>query len=190
MVINSFLPLPKKEPFYIERDEKKRQEFDKKIIEIPSETDICYVDECGVDEHMPREYGRSAKGERVYLPKPGYKSKRTNIVAGLIGKEVICPTKYMWNTIAAWFLVWFEWYLCPLLKPGTVIILDNASFHSKLKISKIAEFYGCRIIFLPPYSPDKNPIEHTWANLKNWLRLHSKKYSNIQKAISVYFKSE
>jgi transposase len=47
-----------------------------------------------------------------------------------------------------------------------------------------------RKIFLPSYSPDKNPIEHTWANLKNWLRLHSKNFENISNAIDVYFKSE
>ena len=75
--------------------------------------------------------------------------------AGLIGKEVICPIKYTWNTIGDWFKVWFEWHLCPLVNPGTVFVMDNASFHPKIKLQKIAEFYGCRIIWLPPYSPDK-----------------------------------
>jgi len=180
------LPL-KKEPFFIERDEEKRKKFDLELAGISAETDICYVDECGISKHMSREYGRSLKGKRVYLPCSGRKFKRLNIVAGLIGKRVVSPTKYAWNTNSDWFKVWFEWHLCPNLKQGTVIIMDNASFHSKPKLKKIAEFYNCRIIFLPPYSPDKNSIEKTWANLKNWLRLHSKDYATIQEAVEAYF---
>jgi transposase len=73
---------------------------------------------------------------------------------------------------------------------GSVIILDNASFHKKSEVYRIAASYGCRIIFLPPYSPDKNKIEKSWANLKNWLRLNSKKYDDIRVAVLAYFKSE
>jgi transposase len=68
--------------------------------------------------------------------------------------------------------------------------LDNASFHKKAEVHRIAVSYGCRAIFLPPYSPDKNKIEKSWANLKNWLRLHSKKYAEIHDAVSAYFKTE
>jgi transposase len=158
--------------------------------EISSDTDICYIDECGINKHMSREYGRAPKEIRVYLPSPGRKFKRLNIVAGLVGKKVIGRVNYDWNTTGAWFSVWFEWFLCPLLKAGTVIVMDNASFHSKKKLNSIAKLYKCRIIWLPPYSPDKNPIEKFWANLKNWLRLHSKNYQSIQDAVEAYFKSE
>jgi transposase len=76
------------------------------------------------------------------------------------------------------------------IRASSVIIMDNASFHRKKALNRIAESYGCRILWLPPYSPDKNPIEHAWANLKNWLRLHSGDYPTIQAAIKAYFKSE
>jgi hypothetical protein len=69
------LPL-KKESFYIERDEEKRQEFDTEIDALPPRTDVVYIDECGINKHMSRDYGRSVKGKRVYLPTHGSKLKK------------------------------------------------------------------------------------------------------------------
>ena len=183
------LPL-KKEPFYIERDEEKRQAFDAEIADLPPDTDIVYIDESGINKHMSREYGRSPVGERVYLPSHGRKYKKVNIVAGLLNNKVLCPTKYIWNTTSEWFNEWFEWCLCPLLSEGSIIVMDNASFHKKSALNQVAYSYGFRIIWLPPYSPDKNPIEKYWANMKNWLRLHAKSYATIQEALSAYFKTE
>jgi len=80
-------------------------------------------------------------------------------------------------------------WLFPLLPKGTAIILDNASFHRKSELFKIAAEYGYLLIFLPPYSPDKNPIEHSWANMKRWLRKNASRFASIQKAIDVYFSS-
>jgi transposase len=182
--------LLKKELFYIERDEEKRQAFDAEIADLPSDTDIVYVDESGTNKHMSREYGRSPVGERVYLASHGRKYKKVNIVGGLLYNKVLCPTKYTWNTTSEWFSEWLEWYLCPLLREGSIIVMDNASFHKKSVLNRVAQSYVFRIIWLAPYSPDKNPIEKYWANMKNWLRLHAKKHATIQDALSAYFKSE
>jgi transposase len=183
------LPL-KKEPFYIERDEEKRQAFDAEMAELPPETDVVYVDECGINKHMSREYGRSTKGKRVYLSTHGRKFTKVNLIGGMLGGKVLALMKYTWNTNTEWFNEWFEYYLCPVLKNGSVIVMDNASFHNKAKLNKIAASYGYRIIWLPPYSPDKNKIEKLWANLKNWLRINSKYYATIQDAVSAYFQPE
>jgi len=139
---------------------------------------------------MSREYGRSKKGKRVYLPIRGRRFKRLNVIAACIRGKLICPTKYDFNTNSEWFNEWFEWFLCPLLKVGSVIVMDNASFHKKADLHRIAASYGCRIIFLPPYSPDKNPLEKKWAYLKNWLRIHAKEYETIQEAVAAYFESD
>jgi transposase len=77
----------------------------------------------------------------------------------------------------------FEFVLIPLLKLGSVIVMDNASFHSKTYLPIIAEAYGHKILWLPKYSPDKNPIEHVWATMKTWLRNFSKNYASIREAI-------
>jgi len=165
-------------------------EFDAEIAALPPETAIVYVDESGVNKHMSRDYGRSPAGERVYKGIHGRRHKKVNVVAGLLNNEVICPTKYIWNTVSEWFIEWFEWFLCPLLREGSIIVMDNASFHKKSVLTQVANSYGLRIIWLPPYSPDKNPIEKYWANMKNWLRLHAKNYAGIQESLTAYFKSD
>jgi transposase len=111
------------------------------------------------------------------------------VVAALCGSEVIAPYSYDWTTKSGWFEVWFEWHLCPLLRCGTVIILDNASFHRKPTLERIAAFYGHRILWLPTYSPDKNRIEKLWANLKNWLRLYFDDSAFLNSAVMDYLQS-
>ena len=78
-------------------------------------------------------------------------------------------------------------WLFPLLPKGTAIILDNATFHRKSELYKIAAECGYLLVFLPPYSPDKNPIEHSWANMKRWLRKYASSFATIQDAIDAYF---
>jgi len=148
-----------------------------------------YVDESGIDRTIVRKRARAPRGERVVVKRPGKKEKRQNVVAGLCNNKVISPISYDWATKAVWFEIWFEWYLCPLLPLNSVIIMDNASFHRKGTLANIAEFFNYIIIWLPPYSPDKNPIEHLWANLKSWLQYHIKDYPTLDDAIKDYFHS-
>jgi transposase len=177
----------KKEPFYKERDEEERKEFDEKLAELPEGTPVTYVDQSGVQQEMKRTHGRARRGVKLYVETSGKRSKKDNIVAGYCNGKVLGRTTYAWNTDTEWFCMWFEFVLIPLLAASSVIILDNASFHCKTYLTTIAEAYGHRIIFLPKYSPDKNPIEHVWASMKTWLRNYSKNYDTIRKAISSYF---
>ena len=137
---------------------------------------------------MHREKGRAPRGEKVKKKHPGRRFKRRNVIAGLCGNRVLAQCTYGWSTDGIWFAEWFEWCLIPLLAAGSVIIMDNASFHNHEVLEMIAETYGHRILWLPAYSPDKNPIEHLWANMKKWLRSFSENYDTIQHAIFEYFK--
>jgi transposase len=137
---------------------------------------------------MARTQGRSPRGKRVYVSRPGKRYKRLNIVAGQIGSEVIAPHFYDWSTNSQWFEVWFEWYFCLILPLCSIIIMDNARFHRKTELERIAKFYGHQILWLPTYSPDKNHIEKLWANLKNWLHNYAHLYPSIQDAVRDYFK--
>ena len=65
---------------------------------------------------------------------------------------------------------WVEQFLIKELIAGQVVILDNAVFHSSKRTKELIESVGCRVIFLPPYSPDLNPIEKFWANMKRWIK--------------------
>jgi len=69
------------------------------------------------------------------------------------------------------------------LKPNQVVIMDNASFHKSNKVKELIEKANCRLIYLPQYSPDLNPIEHVWANLKHLIHIHPSREQNLQFAI-------
>jgi len=77
---------------------------------------------------------------------------------------------------------YIEKVLVPVLKPGMVVVIDNASFHKSKKITELITAANCRIIFLPPYSPDFNPIEHHWSALKNAIRRAAETLKNFYEA--------
>jgi transposase len=179
--------LLKKEPFFKERDEKEREEFEREISSLPKGTPVVYVDESGVQQEMRRTHGRSKRGVKIYVETSGKRTKKVNTIAGYCDGKILGQTTYAWTTETEWFCMWFEFVLIPTLAAFSVIVLDNASFHNKKYLPIIAEAYGYRIIWLPKYSPDKNPIEHVWANMKKWLRNFSKNYDSIRRAIAGYF---
>ena len=72
--------------------------------------------------------------------------------------------------------------MVPALKPGMVVVIDNASFHKSKKVVELVQAANCRIIFLPPYSPDFNPIEHHWAAVKNAIRKAAEKIEDFYRA--------
>ena len=83
---------------------------------------------------------------------------------------------------------WLRDHLCPKLRAGQVVIMDNAPWHKGVDIRQMIEATGAELIMLPPYSPDLNPIEHAWANLKAAVRKHAAEIedqkNNIQTQIS------
>ena len=94
------------------------------------------------------------------------KYQRTSIVAGKVGHRIIAPLQYSGTMHGDFFELWFEAHLIPELDEDAVIILDNASFHRKKRLFNLAQRYNRTLIFLPPYSPELNPIEHFWHWLK------------------------
>ena len=177
----------KKEPFYRERNEGEREAFDQQLAEIPEDTPVVYVDEAGIQQQMQRTHGRSKRGVKLFVETSGKRTKNINVVAGYCNGNVLGLTTYPWNTDIDWFCLWFEYVLIPLLAANSVIILDNATFHSKAYLPTIAEAYGHKILWLPKYSPDKNPIEHVWGTMKTWLRNYAKFFPSLRMAVSAHF---
>jgi len=156
------------------------------IASIPEEK-LNYVDEMGLDEYLNREYGRAPRGEKVTERQSGKKFKRTNILAAKCCDEIIEPLQYDGRTDHLLFETWFETRLCPVLKKDAVVLMDNATFHRKKKLRAIAEKFEIRVIFLPPYSPDLNPIEKFWSWLKSKLRSILRFFPSLDHAISACF---
>jgi transposase len=85
------------------------------------------------------------------------------------------------------FELWFIEVLLAEIPAGSVIIMDNASWHRKKVLRKLAEAVGFRVIFLPPYSPDFNPIEKVWASLKNFIRNYIRDFASLSIAVNHFF---
>lgn len=88
------------------------------------------------------------------------------------------------------FETWVEECLVKELKSGQVVIMDNASFHKSQRTKDLIESVGCSIIFLPPYSPDLNPIEKFWANMKKWIRGQINKFDELYEALVAFFNAQ
>ena len=83
--------------------------------------------------------------------------------------------------------MWLEDCLLPQLQPGDVIVIDNASFHHGQAIEEIVAQAGCKIWYLPPYSPDLNKIEHWWFTLKNWMRQRWYEFESFRDGVDAAF---
>ena len=155
----------KKTKHYQEQDPQKVKDYLEKIRDIPKDK-IAYVDETGIDSYLCREYARAPRGESVYGRFQGRKFQRSSIVAAQVGEDIIAPLRYCGTMRSELFDSWFAEQLIPSLPQDVVIVMDNASFHRKKQLYAIAEEFGRTLIFLPPYSPELNPIEHFWYWLK------------------------
>ena len=138
-------------------------------------------------QNQARTHGRSLKGQRVYGLVPGRRSARINVVAGYCDGQMLADICFTGSMNARRFEDWFCRHLLPLTKPGDVIILDNASYHRKKQLVKLAGAYGVIVIFLPTYSPDFNLVEKVWANLKRFLRNYSDQRTTVENYIYWYF---
>jgi transposase len=148
---------------------------------------IVYVDETGVQKFCQKETGWAVRGQKIHATKPGKRFRRTNIIGGLLNGKHIAVRSYENRTNSAFFEDWFEWDLLGVLPKNAVIIMDNASFHRKPELRKIVDRYGVFLLFLPPYSPDLNPIEHSWANFKKWFSKNSNRFHSVADAAFHYF---
>ena len=148
---------------------------------------VVYVDETGIDTCLCREYGRSGRGEAVVGKISGRKFKRVGLVAGQTGKSIVAPMQYDGPMDSERFESWFDAWLLPSLPDGSVIVMDNASFHRKGRLYALAEEAGHRVLFLPPYSPELNPIEHFWAWLKGRLRKTLHLFASFDEALHEAF---
>ena len=119
--------------------------------------------------NLCKERGWSKKGHLLSAPKRGQREKRLNVRGAINGKSVLAPVWFRDSCSSKLFDEWVCSDLVKELQPGQVVILENASFHKSKKALSFIERVGCRVLFLPAYCPDYNPIEHLCGTMKRWL---------------------
>lgn len=115
---------------------------------------------------MPRTHGYALVGKRCYGTHDWQAKGRTNVIGALLGKILLTVGLFCSNINADIFAAWVEQDLLPKLPAHSVIVMDNAAFHKRQDTLKSITKKGHILLFLPPYSPDLNPIEHKWAQAK------------------------
>jgi transposase len=115
---------------------------------------------------MPRTHGYATKGKRCYGTHDWGARGRTNEIGALIGKVLLTVVLLSGSVNTDVFTTWIRQDLLPKLPPASVLVMDNASFHKGSQMQQAITDAGHKILYLPPYSPDLNPIEHKWAQAK------------------------
>lgn len=127
---------------------------------------IVYIDESGFAYDMPRRYGYARVGERCVGKHNWHEKGRSNVIGALVDSRLITVSVFNGTINAAVFLAWLEQDLLPILPLACVIVMDNAAFHNRANIQQLINNSGHILEYLPPYSPDLNPIEPKWAQSK------------------------
>ena len=151
---------------------------------------LKFIDESGVNLAMTRLYGRAERGERAVgsIPK-NYGSNVTRVATlGVKGLEAMITVDGA--TDGEIFLYYIKEVLCPTLKRGEIVIMDNLSAHKVKGVEEAIKGRGARVIYLPPYSPDLSPIERCWSKLKSYLRgVGARTREELDEAISEAIKT-
>jgi transposase len=129
-----------------------------------------FLDECGVTTDLLRRYGRSPSGTRVRDHAPFGHWETHTVIVGLRLDGLSAPAVFNGPIDNPSFLAYIEQVLVPSLRPGDVVVLDNLVVHKQPEVRQAIEAAGALLRFLPPYSPDFNPIELAFAKLKTFLR--------------------
>jgi len=129
-----------------------------------------FLDESGASTQMTRNYGRAPRGERVPEATPNSHWSTLTMLAALTTQGLQAPMTIESPTDGDVFLAYLEQVLCPQLQPGQVVIMDDLSAHKVAGVQQLIAATGARLIYLPPYSPDFNPIEQAWSKIKQLLR--------------------
>ncbi len=144
---------------------------------------VVYVDEAGMDNREDYSYGWNERGQRFQALKSGRRQGRVNMIAALCKQKLMAPFTIEGACNRVVFEIWLETCLIPVLKPGQVVIMDNATFHKGGRIEQLIQQAGCELLYLPAYSPDFNKIEQCWSWLKSRIRKQLDQFECLRDAM-------
>ncbi len=133
-------------------------------------TRLVFIDETWAKTNMTRLYGRCRKGERLLARVPQGRWRTLTFLAALRHDRIDAPCVFDGPINGRSFLAYVEQFLVPTLRPGDIVIMDNLGSHKGRQVRRAIRAAGAKLLFLPPYSPDLNPIEQLFAKLKSLLR--------------------
>jgi transposase len=139
------------------------------MFDVPLER-FVFIDETWVTTNMTRRYGRATRGQRLVDAVPHGHWKTTTFIAALRSTGMTAPMVIDGAINGDLFCAYVNQVLVPELRPGDIVVLDNLSSHKRVESQRAIEAVGARVVFLPPYSPDFNPIENAFAKLKRLVR--------------------
>ena len=152
-----------------ERVQRRRVEYHEQVkTEVLSK--LKFLDEAGSNLAMTRLYGRGERGARVVEAVPQNYGENITMLASLSLSGIAAPMTINGAVDGVIFKVYVQEVLSPTLKAGDVVIMDNLPAHKVSGISELIQAQGAKLIYLPPYSPDLNPIEKCWSKIKTYLR--------------------
>jgi len=131
---------------------------------------MVFIDETWAKTNMTRTHGWCTKGEPLIDKVPHGHWKTLTFIAGLRHDGIVAPCVLDGPINGESFTAWVEQFLIPALEPGAIVVIDNLGSHKGSRVRKLLKTAGIRLFFLPPYSPDLNPIEEMFSKLKRLLR--------------------
>ena len=131
-----------------------------------------YIDESGFARDMPRNYGYAPVGGRCFARHDWNAKGRINVIGALLNNKLLNVNLVNGSINSDVVYAWFRHELLPELPDNSVVVMDNAAFHKRGDIQEIITSCGHELQFLPPCSPDLNPIEHKWAQAKALRKKH------------------
>ncbi len=129
-----------------------------------------FIDEAGSNIAMTRLFGRAKPGERVVETVPQNYGENISMLAAISLAGIAAPMTISGAVDGVVFLEYVRQVLCPSLKAGDVVVMDNLSAHKVAGVKEAIGACGAEVLYLPPYSPDLNPIEKCWSKIKTYLR--------------------
>lgn len=152
--------------------QKKREDWAETTAELcrTSYDKLVFLDESGININMTRRYGRALGGERVVDSAPVNTPVSTTVVCAMTSEGPLAWDMWSGGTTKARFVEYVKNELAPNLAPGSILVMDNLSAHHSREVHDVLHERGIEVLYLPPYSPDLNPIEKLWSKMKTILR--------------------